>query len=514
MIMVLLTLLKTKFVQYLGQMRRSKLSMISLVMIYIAWMGIISFSAFFLRISGSILNISLDEYVASLIILTVSVILAIGAFLGSKGGITALSYELDYVLTSNISPAIFLLTDLVFQIVLLNIFIIPSSLLIVIIVSYPAEPVNLLSLLALYEAAIIMSSMTAHILGISRHWLGEKRARVISWAIALLMVLPILLRILRVPDLWLKDFHPSYVLGLVMRGSSNPQMITLLLLYISFLVAIYLRGMNTNFYASVTPVLLSALMEPPKRLPRYLRLPLLSNELLNLKPSDSPSLMMFKLHLTRIVRDGSLWTALLIFVVFTLANLALPRLLRIESFPEVAQLTLIALYTPLFPSLLSINWCISERQNLWIVDTVLKGRRNYLSGLFYAYFMVTLLFSSCLYGLIAIGARELPFIEIDITLLLAMSIFSVLFSIFTSFKLRRIPTPFSISSFLYVFIPMLGSLMLSLPILMVRLFEPLASDPTLQLMAILSIFIAVVSVVFYKVLMDSLSSDIYEKTGR
>ncbi|MEM3041025.1 MAG: hypothetical protein QXG97_03235, partial [Nitrososphaerota archaeon] len=105
-------------------------------------------------------------------------------------------------------------------------------------------------------------------------------------------------------------------------------------------------------------------------------------------------------------------------------------------------------------------------------------------------------------------------IEIDITLLLAMSIFSVLFSIFTSFKLRRIPTPFSISSFLYVFIPMLGSLMLSLPILMVRLFEPLASDPTLQLMAILSIFIAVVSVVFYKVLMDSLSSDIYEKTGR
>ncbi len=501
--MVLLTLLRTKFTQYLGRMRRSKLSLFSLF----SWMGIITFSSFFLRLSGGILGVPVNEYVETLIVLTVSSILAIGAFLGSKGGITALGYELDYVLTSRVAPATFLITDLVFQLVLLNIFIVPSSLMIIITISYPERSVSLALLLAVYELSIVISSMFAHLLGIARHWLGELKAKVIGWSITLLMILPILVRIIGVQPSFLKMAHPSYLLGLVANGRAGMQTILLLLLYLTLLIAAYVKGAKTNFYSSVTPVLLSALMEPPRKLPRYLKLPILSDGLLGIRPGDRSSIMMFKLHLTRIVRDGSLWTAILILMIFAAANMALPRLLRVESFPEVAQLTLIALYTPLFPALLSINWCVSERQNLWVVDTTVGGRKNYLSGLFYAYFTVTALFSYCLYGLVSIGAREMPFVEIDIALLLVMSIFSVLFSMFTSFRLKRTPTPFSISSLLYVLIPMLGSILLSLPILMVRLFDPLASDPTPQLLANVSIFIAIVSVVFYKVLLSSLSRE-------
>jgi len=513
MSMVLLTLLRTKFVQYLGRVRRSKLSLFSLLAIYLSWMGIISFSSLFLRLSGGILGVPVNEYVETLIVLIVSSILAIGAFLGSKGGITALGYELDYVLTSRVAPATFLISDLVFQLVLLNIFIVPSSLIIIITISYPGQLVNPVVLLAVYELSIVMSSMTAHLLGVARHWLGEMRAKAIGWGITLLMALPMIVRIIGVQPMFLKAIHPSYLLGLLVDGRADPQAIFLLTLYLAFLVSAYVKAAKTNFYASVTPVLLSALMEPPKKLPRYLRLPILSDALFSIRPGDRPSIMMFKLHLTRIVRDGSLWTAILILMIFTAANMALPRLLRIESFPEVAQLTLVALYTPLFPALLSINWCVSERQNLWIVDTTASGRKNYLSGLFYAYFMVTVVFSSCLYGFVSIGAREVPFLEIDIALLLAMSIFSVLFSIFTSFRLRRAPTPFSISSLLYVLIPMLGSILLSLPILVVRLFEPLASDPTPQLLANISIFIAIVSIVFYRVLMRSLSRGLPDTMG-
>lgn len=509
MIMALLMLLKTKFTQYLGQVRRSKLSLLSLVMIYLSWMGIIAFSSFFIRVSGGIAGIPINEYVEILVVLTVSTILAIGAFLGSKGGITALGYELDYVLTSRVGPATFLLADLLFQLVLLNIFIVPSSLIIIMTVSFPQHMVNLTTLLMVYELSILASSMTAHILGVARHWLGETRAKMIGWSITIIMVLPILTRIVGAEPQFLEAIHPSYLLESLVSGRADPEAIAALGLYLTLLITAYVKAARTNYYASVTPVLISVLMEPPRKLPRYLRLPVLSDAL-GIRPSDRPSIMMFKLHLTRIVRDGSLWTVLLILVIFTAANMALPRLLRVESFPEVALMTLIALYTPLFPALLSINWCVSERQNLWIVDTTPRGRGNYLSGLFYAYFVITILFSLCLYGFVAMGAREMPFLEVDLTLLLAMSLFSVFFSMLTSFRLRRTPTPFSVSSLLYVLIPMIGSVLLSLPILMVRLFEPLASEPSPQLLANLLIFTVGVSAVLYRVVIGSLSRGLPE----
>jgi hypothetical protein len=60
---------------------------------------------------------------------------------------------------------------------------------------------------------------------------------------------------------------------------------------------------------------------------------------------------------------------------------------------------------------------------------------------------------------------------------------------------------------------MTGSILLSLPILVVRLFEPLASDPTPQLLASISIFISIVSIVFYRVLMRSLSRGLPDTMG-
>lgn len=508
--MTLSFLLRTKFTQYLGRIRRSRLSLISLLMIYLSWMGIISFSALILRVTGG-LGASIEQYVESLVVMTVSIILATGAFLGSKGGITALGYELDYVLTSSISPLMFLLTDLVFQLILLNLFIVPPSMLIILVLTYPHQQfLHLVSLLLMYEAAIFTSSITAHIIGVSRHWIGESRSKLIGWLTTLIMLLPILLQVFGAQLLILKDLHPSYLLGSITTGDIKPQSISLYAVYLVLLISIYLKVAKTNFYASVTPVLLSALMEPPRKLPRYLKLPGLSNGLLGINSKDGLLKMMVKLHLTRILRDGSLWTALLIFVIFTLANIALPRLLRIEAFPEVAQLTLIALYTPLFPALLSINWSISERQNLWIVKLTEGSQRSYVSALFYAYFLLTLIFSLCLYGFISLGAREVPFLEIDLLLLAAMSIFSALFSILTSFRLRKIPSAFSLSSFLYVLVPLFGSSMLSLPILMVRLFEPLASSPNFQLLANVAIFIVIVSIVFYKVLTSSFARQLPE----
>lgn len=489
-------LLKVKLKQYLGQVRRSIRNLLSLILVYLLWLTVIGLISFVLRATG--VSSSSQDFLKILSDVTVIAILAVGIFLGIKGGITALPYELDYVLSSNIGPRIFLLTDLLFQLCLLTFFIIPPTSVMLTILTYPNHFTYLGRAIPLYMVAIIMSIMLSHILGVSRSIIGESRVKMIGWPLLLMITSPLILLALKTPLPPLLTYHPALVLtSAIDRVGEN---FYWMMPYLFILGLAYLRLSKTNFYSSVSPLLLSILMEPPTKLSKYIKTPIKIEKLLGLKVAKGYSSLMYMLHLLRVLREGSLWTGVIVLLFLILVNTAIPRLVNVAQFPEVAELTMIALYIPLLPALLSINWSISERPNTWIVNLSTKGERYYLSGLFFSYLTVTFPFSLSLYGIVSIGSTDLPFILVDIVLLLAMSCFGTALSILISLVAKLALSPLSLSSLLYILTPLTGSLILSLPILTIRLHEPLASSPTIGLTSMMIGYIVITTFILYRIL--------------
>lgn len=495
---IVLLLLTAKLKQYLGQVRRSPRKLVSLLSVYLVWLSVIGMVAFMLRLTGILSGSGPRGFLGILSEVTMTTILAVGAFLGIKGGVTAFPYELDYVLTSGVKPRTFLLSDLLFQLCLLSLFIVPPAALMLVMLTYPAHLAYLGRAVPLYLLAILISIMLSHVLGVSRAALGERRARMLGWSLLLLILTPLALLALRISPPYPLTLHPAIVLASAIEGVRESLYLTAP--YAAVLALAYLRLSKSNFYSSVSPLLFSVLMEPPGKLSRYIRLPVGLDRFLGLRGAGGYLSLMYRVHLTRVLREGSLWTGMIVLLFLTLANTAVPRLIGATQFPEVAELTLITLYTPLLPALLSINWSLSERPNIWVINTSPQGERQYLSGLYLAYLTVTIPFAMLLYGLVSIGSRETPFLLIDLVLLFSMSSFGSALSILISLIARTAPSPLSLSSLLYVLIPLAGSLLLSLPILMIRLYEPLASSPTLGLMANLVAYTSISAAAIYRII--------------
>ncbi len=492
-----LLLVTVKLKQYLGQLRRSPKNLLSLAAVYLAWLFVIGLVSLMIRFTGILSGAGPRGFLGVLSEVTVTAILAVGVFLGVKGGITAFPYEIDYVLTSGVRPRIYLLADLLFQLFLLGFFIIPPTSLMLTVLTYPLHLDYLGRAIPLYLSTILISILLSHVLGVSRVRVEERWVRMIGWALMMVVSAPLVLLALRIKPPAFLSPHPAL---LVSSAIEAPSAATLWMLpYLALLGLAYLHLSKSNFYSSVSPILFSVLMEPPSRLSRYFKIPGVGR-VFGLGSARGYFSLMYRLHLVRVVREGSFWTGVMVLLFLTLANTALPRLVGVAQFPEVAELTMIALYIPLLPALLSINWSISERPNTWVISLSQRGEKYYVSGLFLAYFTVTLLFSLLLYGLVSIGSSEAPFLLIDLVLLLAMSCFGSSLSVLVSLVMRLAPSPFSLGSLLYILIPLTGSILLSLPILVIRLFEPLASSPTAPLMANIVVYVGVSATVLYKIL--------------
>ncbi|MEM4290404.1 MAG: hypothetical protein QXQ48_09090 [Nitrososphaerota archaeon] len=492
-----LLLLTVKLKQYLGQLRHSPRNILSLAAVYLLWLLIIGLVSLMLRFTGILAGGGPRGFLSILSEVTVTIILAVGVFLGVKGGVTAFPYEIDYVLTSSVKPRIYLLVDLLFQLFLLGFFIVPPTTLMLAIITYPHHLSYLGRALPLYISATFMAILLSHVLGVSRTSIGERSVKLVGWGLMALVLTPLVLLALRIAPPEFLTLHPAVIISSAIEAPGT----SLLLIppYLALLVLAYLHLSKSNFYPSITPLLHSVLMEPPNRLSKYFRLPGVGR-FFGLSSARGHLSLMYRLHLVRIVREGSLWTGVMVLVFLTLANTALPRLVGVAQFPELAELTMITLYIPLLPALLAINWSISERPNTWVISLSQNGVRHYVSGLYLAYLTVTFLFALLLYGLVSIGLAEAPFLLVDLVLLLAMSCFGSTLSILVSLITRLAPSPFSLGSFLYILIPLAGSILLSLPIVIVRLFEPLASSPTIFLMANMLAYVGVSATILYKIL--------------
>ncbi len=494
-------LLAAKVRQYFGHVRRSPRSVLALLTFYLLWTFVVGALALFLRFLGSTSPGGQSGALETLSIVTVTAMLAIGAFLGTRGGITAFPYEVEFVLTTPVRPHVFLLSDLLFQVMLLGVYSVPTSLVAIAVLTYPMHARYLPAAALSYTTAILMAAMTSHLLGVSRSVVGVRASTVLGWAVMGLFSLPLVLLAagLELPQ-W-ASYHPVQALALLLSGDSSR--LPVVALYLAFLVAAYAAASRVDFYTSVSPVLLTVLMEPPKRMPRYLRVPGVLSASLGLMGRGGIWWTMYSLHLTRIAREGSLWTGAMVLAFLTLVNSAIPRLTGFGSFPRLAELSMVALYTPMLPALLAINWSVSERRNTWYIAVSGDGLRSYVATLPLSYMTVTAAFALVLYGLISIGASEVPFLAIDMLLLLSMASFGSLLSVAISVSSRVATSPLSLGSLLFVLFPMLGSTLLALPVMVVRVLDPAADVPNPVLLAGLIVYAASSSALLWKVVASS-----------
>ncbi|MBO3753542.1 MAG: CPBP family intramembrane metalloprotease [Candidatus Brockarchaeota archaeon] len=473
-----------KLLQYYGPLRRSPSVKFSTVMFYLVIVFSSLFSGFFIRGVYGFSEMSEKELV-NVISITFSSVIAMGVFLGLKGGITALGPEIDFVLTSPIRPSTYLVADLLFQFFFLNFAVTPPLISFMAVMLYPrlnALPAVFLS----YEMMLFASSAIAQILGVLKSIVKEVGVEAAGWVILLTLFMPLVSMTMGLGVNYSDLPYPSTLLAKFSLGSLGTLETAIWFAYLILILGSYSAVMRINFLPNVTPLLTTALMEMPSSNRRILRwVPRIFTQILSPKMSEKPMALVVKLNLLRILRDGSLFTAIMLFAIATLANLSFPILVRQFRFFALAALTFSILYTPLIPAIFSINWGIIERETLWTVAVSEKGFRRYVKGMLVAYFIATFSFAVVFYSVFSILLAGTPFLVLDFLLILSVTLFSSILSVASALVLSKPSNALSLSALLYVFIPLFGAVFLSMPVILARTTISIADTPPPMIILIL-----------------------------
>ena len=401
-------------------------------------------------------------------------------YLGMKGGITALKSEVDFILPSPIKPSAYLIADLIFQLIFLNVMLTPAISIFIATLIYPNEQ-YIFTFLLVYEISILMAAIIAHGLGVLGVRGYRRAAKILGWILIAFMLIPIILNMLDIRVKPMATLHPSEILARLAVGAQEALDLPLLTIWLAAVLGLYLQALRIKVFSDVNPLLTTGFMEPSSR---WTRLPYLKLDF----SKSSLHLYLIKFHLVRICRDGSLGASALFLAVFIIANMSLSKIAWSSLRPELASTILTALYIPLIPALLTINWNIVERVNLWSPASSSNGLRNYLDGMLSSYIIVSASFAMAFYGLMNMMIGENPFIILDLLLALTTSIASTAISMLMGLRSGKPATALSHLALLYAAIPMAGSIILDLPLLIIRGLETLATNPPPWLLASLTAY--------------------------
>jgi len=332
--------------------------------------------------------------------------------------------------------------------------------------------------LVVYEISILMAAIIAHGLGVLSVRGYRRAARISGWILIALMLMPIILNMLNIRVKLMATLHPSEILARLAVGAQKALDLPLLTIWLAAVLGLYLQALRIKVFSDVNPVLTTGFMEPSSR---WTRLPYLKLDF----SRGSLHLYLIKFHLVKICRDGSLGALLAVFII---ANMSLSKIAWSSLRPELASTILTALYIPLIPALLTINWNIVERVNLWSPASSSNGLRNYLDGMLSSYIIVSVSFATVFYGLMNMMIDENPFMVLDLLLALTTSIASMTISMLMALRSRKPATALSHLALLYAAIPMAGSIILDLPLLIIRCLETLATSPPPWLLASLTAY--------------------------
>jgi hypothetical protein len=479
---MLIEIFIVKVRQFAGSFGRSFSRAVAPVMFYLLYLLVLGLVSITLRFYGVIMGMDMNDFVRALKPLATSGVLAVGVFLGLKGGVTALGYEIDYIFTSNVRPRTYLWSDFLFQFIFLNVFSLPSMALVVTVLTFPRHLIHLFNFVMVVEAAVVSSILISHLLGLLRNWLGRRCVMAVGGVVMILVLMPLLDVFASLA--WVSGFpFPTTLLLGITEGGFKTAAASL---FMAGLLAVHLFLSKSVEYAGLAPILTNVFTDPPRKFVTSFKLPEPVARFLSINPGNSPAALLVKAHLTRFLRDGSLWITAFVLLLLVYVGSALPRVLAFTAQPEAIFLTIVSLYTPMIPALLSFNWLLSEKQNLWLVQLSVYRISSYFYTLLAAYVIVSLVFSSVLVAAIQVFNGFIAFTYVDGLLFLCSAVFGSFLALMISSSVKRLSSPFSFISIFIVVIPLLGSQLLSLPLLMSRLFEPLVSNPPAFLPYLLS----------------------------
>jgi len=349
-------------------------------------------------------------------------------------------------------------------------------------------------ILTAISLGIFVAGILSHLIGFARNWFGENLSKALGWGLMLYISLPLLDFAITNDVVRTIPTPVSIILGMAQGGASLIYGVVFLAVLINIYAAATTR-LNLN---SISMITVTVLADRPKKSPVFVKLPRALTRFFTFSSSDKTSMVLYKLHMTRFVRDGSFWLVGFVLAILTASNTVLPRLLGLRTLSEAAQLTLVALYTPLIPGLLSINWVLTEKPNTWFVKLSFSEMSEYAKSLMKAYITVSVLYSMVLFSIISLMAGERPFITQDLLLLAAVSVYGSFLAILTSTKSGGMSTFFSISSLIHVLVPLFGSILFALPLLTARILTPSPDLLPPTLLTLLGVYVFFSSYMLYK----------------
>ncbi|MDW8033581.1 MAG: type II CAAX endopeptidase family protein [Nitrososphaerota archaeon] len=506
----LIQILKFKLIQYYGPLRKDssiKVSMLvfNFLMVFSAVFGGALVKSFYGFSETSITDL------INIVSLTFSGVIAMGIFLGMRGGITALEPEINFILTSPIKPSTYLLSDLFFQFIFLNVAATPALAAFTTVMLYPHFnylPMVLLS----YEIMLLTSSLIAQLLGVFKSVWSDIGVEALGWTLLLILFIPLLSTAAGFPLNYSILPYPSTILSKYSLGFYNILEGIIGLAYAILIVGTYITIMRINFLPNVTPLLTTALMEMPSSSRRIFRwAPHGFTKILSSKMDEKPMYLMVKINFLRIIRDGSLFTALILFCIAIFSNLSFSIIIRQTRFSGLAALTYIIFYSPLIPSIFSINWGIVDRESLWAIAVSEDGLKKYVKGMIIAYFITTLIFSIIFYSFFNILLAGTPFLIIDSVMLLSITLFSSIVSVIVSLTMDKPSNALSLGALLYVLIPLFGAVFLSLPSIIVRTNTRIADAPPPEIVLVLLLYAFSIAFLLSKYALAK-SNSLFDKT--
>ena len=473
-------ILALKLKQYYGTLRISAIARISTIITYLLIIFSATGAAVLMRGLYGIAGIESFPRIIRAITFMFSTLFIFEIYLGMKGGITALRSEIDFILPSPIKPSKYLIADLIFQLIFLNVILTPAVLTFMATLLYPDER-HLLTFFIIYEISILMTVVMAHSLGILGVKGYRRSAKILGWTLITFMLIPIILNIFDIQAGSIIAFHPSEILARLAVGIQGTLDFLLLALYLAVILGSYLQALRIRMFSDVNPLLTTGFMEPSSR---WTKFPYLKLDF----SKSSLHLYLIKFHLIRICRDGSLGALILFLAVFITANMSLSRIAWSSLRPELALTVLTTLYIPLIPALLTINWNVTERMNLWSPASSSNGLRKYLDGMLLSYIIVSTSFAIGFFTLMNMMIGENPFMILDFFLALTTSITSSTISMIMVLRSRKPSAALSHLILLNTMIPIAGSMILNLPLLIIRALESLATNPPPSLLAFLMVY--------------------------
>ena len=339
---------------------------------------------------GTLLKTASADAAVNLLGTVMAGLVSIGFLYSLGSGFTASPSELDFVMTTQIRPREFLVSDMLFQFFSLGISGGLSALLALFgLVAAGGENAALLPLLLVVVLAyVFIVLMIVQILVILR--IRYPNARVRIWTVLLLF-----LSLLPAVSLASTSF-PLHFQGLPIPQTSfavlvhdilvgsTPAIVTLLtcVVYFAAVALIWLVVSNTYIFHGVQPTLsagfgqinLSSKQAQQRRIIRGLGR--VTTRIVLRTDVGSDTGFMTRFHLVRVLRDGSL-----LFVGLLIALAIVPSYFAGGTTPQGGQTSGSVQILSLPIGILALNWGYYESANLWLVATAGRSLMNYFRGM-------------------------------------------------------------------------------------------------------------------------------------